>query len=51
MNLENKKYGEIIIKTPLNKLDKWIKLLKGTKLTTYEIKIYNTHFVEFLKRK
>jgi len=48
--LENKKYGEIIIKTPLKELKKWIKLIEKSKLKRYEIKLYKTHFVKYLER-
>ena len=51
MKLEGKKYGEIIIKTHLEKLDKYIKALKEIKIKTYEIKVYKTHFVKFVKKR
>lgn len=52
MNLENKKYGEVIIKIPLKKLNKLIKFLKTypDEKSIYETKIYKTHFVKFLKK-
>ena len=50
MKLEGKKYGEIIIKVPPINLNRYINALKNIKIKTYEIKIYNTHFVKFIKK-
>jgi len=44
--LENKKYGEIIIKVPLKSLQGYIKKLKDINIKTFETKIYHTHFVK-----
>lgn len=44
--LENKKYGEIIIKIPPQKLEKYINKIKKIDIETYEIKIYKTHFIK-----
>lgn len=45
-DLENKKYGEIIIKTSIKNLNKYVKKLKSINIKTFEIKIYHTHFVK-----
>ena len=50
MNLENKHYGEIIIKTPLENIEKYVKALSKIKIKTFEVKLYNTHFVKFIKK-
>ena len=50
MNLEDKHYGEIIIKTPLENLERFIKALKKIRIKTYEVKIYHTHFIKFIKK-
>ena len=51
MNLEGKKYGEIIVKTTLKNLEKYIKALKKIEIETYEIKVYRTHFTKRIIKK
>jgi hypothetical protein len=42
--LEGQKYGEIIIKVPMNRLDEYIEAIKNISIPSYEIKVYKTHF-------
>lgn len=53
MNLENKKYGEFIIKVPQEKIEIWEEALKivANSLESYEIKLYDTHFKKYLKKE